>query len=79
MLPTTASAQAHLASGKIRALYGFGARRERQLLQGSMDVLAGRPKMYAPVPDPEEDELPEPTPITRRFEGHDQLSLPAAA
>lgn len=66
-------------SGKIRALYGFGVRRERQLLKGALDVIAGRPKVYAPVPEPDVDELPEPTPITRRFDGHEQLSLPAAA
>src|SRR4051794_32468910 len=48
-------------AGKIRSLYGFGARREQQLLEGALQVLAGNPKIYAPVPPANEDELPEPT------------------
>ncbi len=36
--------------GSIRALFGFGETRERQLRAGAIEVLAGRPKIYAPVP-----------------------------
>ena len=41
-------------AGKIRQLYGFGPRRERQLLAGAEAVLAGRPKLYAPLLTEEE-------------------------
>jgi DNA polymerase (family 10) len=69
-------------SGKIRALYGFGFKRERQLLDGAIAVLNGRPKVYAPLP-PEEDELAAgnvtvlPAPI-RRPDQPEQLPLLAA-
>jgi DNA polymerase (family 10) len=66
-------------SGKIRALYGFGLRRERQLLEGALEVLDGRPKTYAPVPEAGEDELPEPTPLAARRGQPEQLELPVAA
>jgi DNA polymerase (family 10) len=66
-------------AGRIRSLYGFGEKREQQLLQGALEVLAGRPKLYAPVPPATEDELPEPTPIMSRRSGLEQLALPEAA
>src|SRR6187549_126617 len=69
------AARAH----KIRALYGFGEKREQQILQGALDVLAGRPKVYAPIPPAEEDELPEPTSIFAVRSGQTQLALPEAA
>ena len=56
-------------AGRIRALYGFGVKRERQLLNGALEVLAGRPKRFAAVPLEEDDDfdavdaLPAPTPI----------------
>lgn len=37
-------------NGEIQKLYGFGEVRERQLLAGAIEVLSGRPKVYAPVP-----------------------------
>lgn len=44
--------------GRIRTLYGFGPKREAQLLQGAEEVLAGRPKQPAALPTYEElDEL----------------------
>jgi DNA polymerase (family X) len=66
-------------ANKIRALYGFGEKREEQILLGALDVLAGRPKIYAPVPPPEDDELPEPTSLAARRAGLEQLALPEAA
>lgn len=48
------AAQAH----KIRALYGFGPKRERQLLEGAAAVMAGKIKSFVPQPvdfDPELD------------------------
>jgi DNA polymerase (family 10) len=66
-------------AGKIRALYGFGERREEQILHGALEVLAGRPKVYAPLPPEEEDELPEPTSLATRRTGLEQLALPEAA
>jgi DNA polymerase (family 10) len=44
--------------GKIRQLYGFGVKRERQLLEGAEMVLGGFQKVASPVPPPEPDELP---------------------
>lgn len=66
-------------AGKIRSLYGFGEKREQQLLHGALEVLAGRPKVYAPIPPEADDELPEPTPINARRSELEQLSLPEAA
>lgn len=67
------------STGRIRALYGFGERREEQLLEGALEVLAGRPKVYAPIPEPAEDELPEPTPLALPRPAAAQLALPEAA
>lgn len=69
-------------AGRIRALYGFGATRERQLLAGAEAVLAGRPKRYAAPPAEDGDgdtppPAPTPTPIALRRPS--QLSLPEAA
>ena len=69
------AARAH----KIRALYGFGEKREEQILHGALEVMAGRPKIYAPIPPTEEDELPEPASIVALRAGLDQLALPEAA
>jgi hypothetical protein len=44
--------------GKIRQLFGFGVKRERQLLAGAEMVLGGFHKVASPVPPPEPDELP---------------------
>ncbi len=78
-LSTPAGVVEAARAGKIRALFGFGEVRERQLLNGSLDVLAGRPKMYSPLPPEAEDELLEPTPIfSRRLEELRHV-LPGAA
>jgi DNA polymerase (family 10) len=66
--------------GKIRALYGFGEKRERQLLRGAQEVLAGRIKSFVPVPAEESDESaierPAPTPMAPVPA---QMNLPVAA
>jgi DNA polymerase (family 10) len=56
-LATAADVYAAAQQGRIRQLYGFGQKRERQLLEGAEQVLAGKPKVYAPWPLPDEDEL----------------------
>ena len=82
---TTAAEVAEAARhGKIRALFGFGEKRERQLLIGAREVLAGRLKSYAPVPA---DEVDDPdgadavTPATPRpmVAVPTQITLPVAA
>ena len=50
-------------NGEIRKLYGFGEVRERQLLAGAVEVLSGRPKVYAPVPLDLFEQGQEPTPL----------------
>jgi DNA polymerase (family 10) len=67
--------------GKIRQLYGFGPKRERQLLEGAEQVLAGKPKVYAPLPPADEGELPAAqTPkLSVLPNAERQLSLPEAA
>lgn len=67
--------------GKIRQLYGFGVKRERQLLDGASRVLAGYVKSYAPVPA-EEDDRPEasrPLALRSAAPSLTQLELPEAA
>jgi DNA polymerase (family 10) len=83
-LTSAADVYAAAQQGKIRQLYGFGLKRERQLLAGAEEVLAGRPKVYAPLPPPADDELPlEATPQTPRLSVlapvPEQLTLPEAA
>jgi DNA polymerase (family 10) len=78
-LSTAAGVVEAARAGKIRLLYGFGLKREKQLLDGALEVLAGRPKIYAPLLPETEDELPEPTPIMSRRDRIDQLSLLEAA
>lgn len=58
-LTNAADVYAAAQQGKIRPLYGFGRKREQQLLAGAEEVLAGRPKIYAPIPFPVADELPQ--------------------
>ncbi|MER3436971.1 MAG: histidinol-phosphatase [Chloroflexota bacterium] len=69
--------------GKIRQLYGFGAKRERQLLEGAARVLAGQPKVPTPVPPASEDELPLANrpllTIVKPGTGDNHPSLPEAA
>jgi DNA polymerase (family 10) len=78
-LSTAAGVVEAAHAGKIRLLYGFGEKREQQLLNGALEVLAGRPKIYSPVPPEAEDELPEPTPIFSRRDVVEQIALPGAA
>ena len=49
-ITNAAELKAAAESGKIRALYGFGEKRERHLLDGAIAVLNGNPKIYAPLP-----------------------------
>lgn len=68
--------------GKIRQLYGFGPKRERQLLEGAARVLAGRPKVAAPVPPATDDEMPpagRPVLSLVTPAGGEEPSLPEAA
>ena len=47
-LSSAADVYAAAQGGKIRALYGFGPKRERQLLQGAEAVLAGNVRSFVP-------------------------------
>ncbi|HKG25922.1 MAG TPA: helix-hairpin-helix domain-containing protein [Thermomicrobiales bacterium] len=83
-LTNAADVYAAAQQGKIRQLYGFGPKRERQLLEGAEEVLAGRPKVYAPILPAEEDDLPldreqEAPRLSVLPPAHEQLSLPEAA
>ena len=75
-LTGAADVYAAAQSRKIRQLYGFGERRERLLLDGASDVLAGRPKIYAVPPLDDEDDPIPPRPIEI---APGQLRLPEAA
>jgi DNA polymerase (family X) len=80
-LSTAAEVYAAAQQGKIRQLYGFGPKRERQLLEGAEQVLAGHPKVYAPVPPETPDEArPDDAPrLTLVGPATEQLALPEAA
>jgi DNA polymerase (family 10) len=61
---------------RIRTLFGFAAARERQILEGAREVLAGNPKAIAALPPATEDEQPEPpTPISGRLPRPRQIAL----
>ena len=63
-LSTPADVYAAAQAGKIRALYGFGEKRERQLLHGAEAVLGGNVRSFAPVvtaPEPAPQPAPAPT------------------
>ena len=79
-LTSAADVAAAAEAGKIRQLFGFGEKRERQLLEGAREVLAGRPKIYAPLP-PEDEDTAEPAPVTPLPQQPQpaQLGLPEAA
>ncbi|CAA9556111.1 MAG: hypothetical protein AVDCRST_MAG49-2940 [uncultured Thermomicrobiales bacterium] len=68
-------------AGRIRALYGFGAARERQLLEGAEATLAGRPKRLAAPPVEGDGETPPPPPPAKpvALPRPGQLTLPEAA
>jgi DNA polymerase (family X) len=55
-LATPADVYAAAQGGRIRQLYGFGERRERQLLAAAESVLAGNVRSF--VPRPVLDDLP---------------------
>ncbi len=81
-LEDAAGVYAAAQAGLIRQLYGFGIRRERQMLDGAASVLAGRPKTYAPLPpDLEDTALPGEQTVLRLIEQPVQprLDLPEAA
>lgn len=45
-------------AGRIRTLYGFGVRRERQLLEGALEVLDGNVRSFVPLaPKPQRTPL----------------------
>ena len=61
---------------RIRTLFGFAAARERQILEGAREVLAGSPKAIVALPPATEDEQPEPpTPIAGRLPRPRQIAL----
>ena len=61
---------------RIRGLFGFAAARERQILHGAREVLAGNPKVVAALPAATDDEQPEPpTPIAGRPPRPRQIAL----
>ena len=61
---------------RIRTLFGFAAARERQILEGAREVLAGNPKAPAALLPATEDEQPEPpTPIGARLPRPRQIAL----
>lgn len=65
-LATPTDVYAAAQSGQIRALYGFGEKRERQLLHGAEAVLGGNVRSFVP-PSPEPDPAApatRPAPIT---------------
>lgn len=79
-LSTPAEVYAAAQQGKIRTLYGFGEKRERQLLQGAEQVLAGHPKILAPLAPAAEDEMAaEPAKPRLLPAPPAQLPFPAAA
>ena len=78
-LSNAAEVYAAAQAGKIRQLYGFGSNRERQLLAGAEAVLAGRPKVCAPVPPATEDEVAPEAVKVRLVPVAEQLALPEAA
>lgn len=49
-LATAADVYAAAQAGRIRHLYGFGERRERQLLTAAESVLAGNVRSFVPCP-----------------------------
>lgn len=79
-LSTAADVKRAAEAGKIRVLFGFGERREAQLKHGAEEVLAGRPKVYAPIPL-DIFERDEPAELSERLAAPAaaQLELPEAA
>ena len=73
-LSTPVDVYAAAQAGKIRTLYGFGAKRERQLLHGAEAVLGGNVRSFAPVV-PALEPGPLPTPVVAQ----QPLALPEAA
>ncbi len=78
-LTDAASVYSAAQQGKIHQLYGFGKRREQQLLAGAEQVLAGHPRPYAPLPPDEDDVTPAGAPKLRLVDSPRQLGLPEAA
>ncbi len=56
-LASAADVYAAAQAGKIRALYGFGPKRERLLLEGAAAVLAGNVRPFVPRLEGEEEPL----------------------
>ncbi|MGH2531007.1 MAG: helix-hairpin-helix domain-containing protein [Thermomicrobiales bacterium] len=64
-LATAADVVEAAHEGKIRQLYGFGEKRERQLLAGAEQVLGGFRKVASPMPLEAEDDVIEALPAPR--------------
>ncbi|HET8524069.1 MAG TPA: helix-hairpin-helix domain-containing protein [Thermomicrobiales bacterium] len=64
-LTTAAEVVDAARKGKIRKLYGFGEKREQQLLEGAERVLAGFRKVASPMPIEAEDIVIETLPAPR--------------
>jgi DNA polymerase (family X) len=62
-------------AGKIRALYGFGPKRERQLLDGAEAVLGGNVRSFVP----RAPEVVETAPVVVAVPAQTPLALPEAA
>jgi DNA polymerase (family 10) len=80
-LTTPAEVYAAAQSGKIRTLYGFGPKREQQLLHGAEAVVGGNLRSFVPRPPepevaPAGERQPAPVPAVPR---QTALALPAAA
>ncbi len=83
-----ASAQDVLAaaeSGKVRTLYGFGEKRERQLLEGAAEVTRGNVRSFVPrAPQPPTPPAPvapmlRPVALPQPLPAQAALALPEAA
>ena len=71
-LSTPSDVYAAAQAGKIRALYGFGEKRELQLLHGAEAVLGGNVRSFVP-------RAPEPDPAPAHAAAQAPLALPEAA
>ena len=56
-LTTPAAVYAAAQAGKIRALYGFGPKREKLLLEGAEAVIGGNVRSFVPRPSQVDDEV----------------------
>jgi len=76
-LSSAADVYAAAQAGKIRALYGFGPKRERQLLEGAAAVMAGNIRPFVPRPEPEAVDTLVTLPALAAVPAQAPLALPA--